>query len=227
MDDINKFIVPRISEIKNSFLQAVFSQFSTMPTSVRSFVLNAISGNINSLYPSLTSRLASLRGRYLVYQMAHSDTFYRLHIHEEGVFIDLGNANSIDKALASVECQFGKLLEIVNGEADGDALFFSRDINVQGDMDALVLIRNTIESIEFDLPKIFLLPFGVFSSPMHSLLRFADNRIKILDEMAERYVFGYFDDLNHDLIKAKNTISEMEKRISKLERLTAKERFRE
>jgi predicted lipid carrier protein YhbT len=51
----------------------------------------------------------------------------------------------------SVEAPFGMLLDLLQGKADGDALFFSRDIQVEGDMEALLALRNSLDDARIDL----------------------------------------------------------------------------
>jgi len=50
-----------------------------------------------------------------------------------------------------VDAPFGTLLRLLQGEADGDALFFSRDIRVEGDMEALLALRNSLDDARVDL----------------------------------------------------------------------------
>lgn len=43
------------------------------------------------------------------------------------------------------------LLGLIDGSYDGDALFFSRDISIEGDIEAVVALRNAIDSEDVDL----------------------------------------------------------------------------
>jgi predicted lipid carrier protein YhbT len=43
------------------------------------------------------------------------------------------------------------LLGLMHGAYDGDALFFSRDLVVEGDVDAVVALRNALDNAEIDL----------------------------------------------------------------------------
>jgi O2-independent ubiquinone biosynthesis accessory factor UbiT len=43
------------------------------------------------------------------------------------------------------------LIGMVEGSYDGDALFFSRDIQVEGDMEAVIALRNAIDDSRIDL----------------------------------------------------------------------------
>jgi O2-independent ubiquinone biosynthesis accessory factor UbiT len=52
------------------------------------------------------------------------------------------------------------LLGLVYGAFDGDALFFSRDLVVEGDTGAMLALRNAIDNAEFDLAVEFPRPSG-------------------------------------------------------------------
>lgn len=43
------------------------------------------------------------------------------------------------------------LLGLIDGSYDGDALFFSRDLVIEGDVEAVLALRNAIEDAEVDL----------------------------------------------------------------------------
>ncbi|MCL4678085.1 MAG: SCP2 sterol-binding domain-containing protein [Alphaproteobacteria bacterium] len=49
---------------------------------------------------------------------------------------------------ASITGSFLTLMGLIDGRLDGDALFFSRDIKVEGDTEALVSLRNALDDIE-------------------------------------------------------------------------------
>jgi predicted lipid carrier protein YhbT len=44
------------------------------------------------------------------------------------------------------------LLDLIEGRHDGDALFFSRDLTIEGDIGAVLALRNAIDNAELDLP---------------------------------------------------------------------------
>jgi predicted lipid carrier protein YhbT len=45
------------------------------------------------------------------------------------------------------------LIGLVHGAYDGDALFFSRDLSIEGDTEAVVALRNAIDNEELDLVR--------------------------------------------------------------------------
>lgn len=52
---------------------------------------------------------------------------------------------------ARVRGSLGALIAMVNGELDGDALFFSREITIEGSTEAILALRNAIDAAEVDL----------------------------------------------------------------------------
>jgi len=61
------------------------------------------------------------------------------------------------------------LIDLLEGRLDGDALFFSRELTVEGDTEAVLLLRNAVDSDEVDLFEDLLSVLGPLAGP----LRFA------------------------------------------------------
>lgn len=53
------------------------------------------------------------------------------------------------------------LLGMVDGVYDGDALFFSRDLVIEGDTEAVLALRNALENAELDPASVLGLPKGL------------------------------------------------------------------
>lgn len=66
------------------------------------------------------------------------------------------------------------LIDLLEGRIDGDAMFFSRDLAVEGDMEAVVALRNAVDSAEIDLAEDVLALLGPVSAPVRRLLPLAD-----------------------------------------------------
>lgn len=54
---------------------------------------------------------------------------------------------------ALVEGPLFMLLALLEGRCDADALFFSRDLAVTGDMEAMLAMRNALDDADIDLPR--------------------------------------------------------------------------
>jgi predicted lipid carrier protein YhbT len=68
------------------------------------------------------------------------------------------------------------LLGLVHGAYDGDALFFSRDLVIEGDTSAALALRNAVDDAELDLSEEIAKLTGPFAAPMKRLMAFAERR---------------------------------------------------
>lgn len=63
------------------------------------------------------------------------------------------------------------LAGLADGRFDGDALFFSRDLVVEGDIEAVVALRNAIDDAGLDLIHEATAVFGPFAKPAEAAAR--------------------------------------------------------
>jgi predicted lipid carrier protein YhbT len=68
------------------------------------------------------------------------------------------------------------LLGLVHGAFDGDALFFSRDLVIEGDTSAALALRNAIDDAELDLSQEIIQFSGPFAAPLQRLLAAVERR---------------------------------------------------
>lgn len=61
---------------------------------------------------------------------------------------------------ARVEGRFLDLLGLVDGDRDGDALFFSRDLQITGDTEAVVCLRNALDDVDGSIAERVAAMFG-------------------------------------------------------------------
>jgi predicted lipid carrier protein YhbT len=66
---------------------------------------------------------------------------------------------------AGVAGTFFNLLDMIDGTLDGDALFFSRDLQVSGDTEAVVALRNALDDFEGSALDSVVGSFGLLSAP--------------------------------------------------------------
>ncbi|MDF1872827.1 SCP2 sterol-binding domain-containing protein [Vannielia sp.] len=62
---------------------------------------------------------------------------------------------------ALIRGKFMLLLELVDAEEDGDAAFFSRDLEVSGDTEAVVRLRNALDDVDGSIAEETADMFGV------------------------------------------------------------------
>lgn len=68
------------------------------------------------------------------------------------------------------------LIGLVHGAYDGDALFFSRDLVIEGDTAAALALRNAVDDAELDLSAEVEALSGPFARPLHKLIELAERR---------------------------------------------------
>ena len=64
---------------------------------------------------------------------------------------------------ASIHAPLHRLVDLLQGRLDGDALFFSRELTVEGDMELIVALRNAIDGVPIDLVADLASAFGPLS----------------------------------------------------------------
>ncbi|HEY4774687.1 MAG TPA: SCP2 sterol-binding domain-containing protein [Xanthobacteraceae bacterium] len=66
---------------------------------------------------------------------------------------------------ARIAGTFLTLLEMIAGSLDGDALFFTRDLQVSGDTEAVVALRNALDDFDGSVVDAVVAAFGPLSGP--------------------------------------------------------------
>ena len=83
---------------------------------------------------------------------------------------------------AKISGPFVGLMGLADGSYDGDALFFSRDLVVEGDMEAVVALRNALDDAQIDFAEIAASHFGPMEKPaslfLHKSLSFFKGKKK-------------------------------------------------
>lgn len=77
---------------------------------------------------------------------------------------------------ACVEGPLVVLLALLEGRCDADALFFSRDLSVTGDMEAMLALRNALDDSAIDLPREIGRLAGPFSPLVAGTARYIRTR---------------------------------------------------
>lgn len=72
---------------------------------------------------------------------------------------------------ASISGSFMKLFRLLDGRGDGDAIFFSRDLKIEGDTEAVVSLRNALDDVEGSVAEDVAGMFGPFGAFGLSVLR--------------------------------------------------------
>lgn len=72
---------------------------------------------------------------------------------------------------ARIAGSLAALLGMLHGNLDGDALFFSRDLVVEGDTEAVLALRNALDDAEIDLLSDSTALLGPAAAPLERMAR--------------------------------------------------------
>ncbi len=158
---------------------AVSSHLSFEPTLLAGFALRAvplpvvqksaqkISENMQKKYPNFVERLTDLEEpSWLIDPVDMPFAFY-LSVQDNHLDIKaLRKEGEKPEAMASIHATMANLIKMMNGASDGDALFFTRDLNIEGSTEAVVALRNAIDATGADIGQEILALFGPLALPV-------------------------------------------------------------
>jgi len=103
-------------------------------------------------HPALFERLGQYREKRFAF--LPSDVPLVFLVEPSGPSIHVARRGTASSHIdAAVEGPLFMLLALLEGRCDADALFFSRDLNVTGDMEAMLAMRNALDDCDIDLPR--------------------------------------------------------------------------
>ncbi|WP_407642371.1 ubiquinone anaerobic biosynthesis accessory factor UbiT [Aliiroseovarius halocynthiae] len=79
------------------------------------------------------------------------------------------------RGAARIAGPLAALLGLVHGAFDGDALFFSRDLVIEGETAATLALRNAVDDAELDLSQEMLRLSGPLAEPLQHALAFLEH----------------------------------------------------
>ncbi len=123
-------------------------------------------------HPELRDRLGDHAGK--TFGFAPADLPFAFLVSAEGPSIEVVRSLRGYQADAVAKGPILSLLALLEGRVDGDALFFSREITVSGDMEAMLALRNAIDDCSLDLPT----DLAAAAGPFGPLLKAVCERVR-------------------------------------------------
>jgi predicted lipid carrier protein YhbT len=120
-----------------------------VPLPLTEVVVNLAYQRVLAKHPTLFDRLEEYQGRK--FGFVPTDLPVAFVAKPDQRRIAVRRKPMTDSLDVRVEAPFAVLIQLLQGQADGDALFFSRDIRVEGDMEALLALRNSLDDARVDL----------------------------------------------------------------------------
>lgn len=135
---------------------------SFLPLPLVEHLLNRCMRRLDAHCPNLRGRLADANGKCFALVMVDMPFTVLMRIKNGSPACVLLSKHNVYSADVSIHATSQKLLALLEGKEDGDALFFSRHLQVSGDTEALLILRNALDSEPVNLREILYSVFGPF-----------------------------------------------------------------
>lgn len=147
------------------FPRALFLAARPLPLAPLSLGLGRLARRVSARHPGLLRRL----GPYAAQRFLVDPTdlpFVLLIVPQTAEVSAHRRGQGLDHA-ARIAGPLSAFLAMMHGAQDGDALFFSRDLVIEGDTGAVLALRNAIDDSELDLTE----EIAAMAGPLASLAR--------------------------------------------------------
>lgn len=115
-------------------------------------------GNAMAARPSFARRLGEYSGRTFAIDPVDCPFLFLIKPDNGRAELKVVRRGLSQNYDARIAAPLVVLIGMVDGTYDGDALFFSRDLAIEGDTEAVLALRNAIENAELDPSTVLGLP---------------------------------------------------------------------
>lgn len=139
--------------------------FPPTPVSLLNSTLSRLMRQVAFRHPSILRRMGN-----------HANSTICLDVKELPLLLKMEPARQIlsvhrrtlkQRADATIRGKLAAFLAMVHGKADGDALFFSNEIEIEGDTGVVLALRNALDDAELDLAE----EIAMLAGPAAPMLR--------------------------------------------------------
>lgn len=145
-----------------------------VPLAPLSLSLTAFCRRITGAHPDLLNRLGDYSR--VAFVLDPTDLPIVLLLEPNGGTPRIRLSRGRVAGAARISGPLAALLGLVHGAFDGDALFFSRDLVIEGDTAAALALRNAIDDAELDLAHEAATLSGPLARPLKQIIAFAERR---------------------------------------------------
>lgn len=157
---------PASSSPLRSLLQHIPSLLLTpVPLALLQPILSRIASHVAQSRPELFNRLGPHAGKRFLIDPTDLPFVLVLTPEREAPHLTAHRRHARPTHDAAIAGTFFTLLDMIDGTLDGDAMFFSRDLKISGDTEAVVALRNALDDFEGSALDSVVGSFGPLSGP--------------------------------------------------------------
>ncbi len=146
----------------------------TLPLAPLSVALSLYARTVAKTHPGLFRRLGEHAHKR--YVLDPTDLPFAILLEPNGGAPKVHVTRRAVTGDARIAGSLAALLGMVHGAYDGDALFFSRDLMVEGDTGAALALRNAVDDAELDLSQEAARLSGPLARPLQKIFALAEQR---------------------------------------------------
>ncbi len=172
-------------------------------------------------HPGIFDRLLDYTGQSVGFDPVDLPFCFCLQLDEDTP--KLQACRSFDRGVKPVSVVRGtllSLLDLLQGRVDGDALFFSRELVIEGDTELVLALRNAVDAAEIDLVEDFVDLFGPLKRGARALTTASLSVHERLQRDLQRVSGAIMFSSLKSAEKSSANIAQMKERIDELERRT-------
>lgn len=139
---------------KSHGFQLPFPRFALQP------ILRRIVRKIAAQNPDMFNRLGPYRHANFVIDPVNLPFALVLRPDPDDLLLMACNRRNLPDHQACISGKFLNLLQLVDCDLDGDALFFSRDLEITGNTEAVVCLRNALDDVDGSIAESVADMFG-------------------------------------------------------------------
>jgi len=158
------------SPLKTLLENAPSVLLAPVPLALLQPIFNRIANHVAHSRPELFNRLGAHAGKRFLIDPTDLPFVLVLTPLREKPVLTAHRRQERPAHAAAIAGKFFNLLDMIDGTLDGDALFFSRDLQVSGDTEAVVALRNALDDFEGSALDSVVASFGPLSRPAGAAL---------------------------------------------------------
>ncbi|MFV0408646.1 MAG: SCP2 domain-containing protein [Paracoccus sp. (in: a-proteobacteria)] len=157
-----------------TFPRLLARPMAVAPLMPLSLALGRLAGTVAKAHPAMFRRMGEYaRSRF---EIDPTDLPFTILIEPRGGEPAVSLSRRRQDCDARIAGPLAALLGLVHGAYDGDALFFSRDLVIEGDTAAVLALRNAIDAAEIDLTSELAQSAGRAGKLIRRLAAFGERR---------------------------------------------------
>ena len=181
-------------------------------------ILNKIAKNLQRRHPGLIEKLSTYAAQSILINPLDLPYTILLQINEHNIELIFCKPGTRPTYTAQISGAYLDLLELLNGNLDGDALFFSRKLTIDGTTEVVVAVRNILENEEIDPFEEILSQTGIFRQPLEFIANQHKTLVTSLQEHLDLMGSSLMNNVKQQCDQQNNSIETLQQKITLLQK---------